>query len=236
MNAIEMTDFSCYYRQKKEYIPALKALNLSIPSGEFVAIVGESGAGKSTLLKACLGLADAFEGELMIDGVPIDSLKNANRAYVSQELALYPKMTVYENIAFPLRVMHTPQEQVDVRVKELAEFLDIRFLLTRKPAQLSVGQQQRVAIAKALIKNPTHLYFDEPFANLDGVMRMQLRQLVRNIHQKFKPTVLFVTHDLQEAFALAQRILVLEKGRLVEDGSAEQLRKAELFRGWEYDR
>ncbi len=237
MNAIEFSDFSCYYKQNKELIPALCNLNLTIANGEFVAIVGESGAGKSTLLKACLGIADAFEGELMLDETDAEhlDLKTANHAYVSQEIALYPNLTVYENIAFPLRVVHTPQAQVDARVKEIADIFEIRFLLTRKPKLLSAGQQQRVAIARALIKNPTHIYFDEPFANLDIMLRREMRVLVTRLHQKYRPTILFVTHDLPEAFAIAQRVVVLEEGRIVDDGSLAELRenaKSQLLKGF----
>ncbi len=225
MNAIEFKNFSCYYKGKKEYITALSALDLSVEQGELLVVVGESGSGKTTLLKSCLGMADFFEGELFIDGVTIEDidLKTSQYAYVSQEFSLYPNLTVYENIAFPLRIMRTTQKEVDKRVKEIAELVDISFLLTRKPRHISIGQQQRVAIARALIKNPSFIFFDEPFANIDGVFRKELRALVKKIHGHFKPTVVFVTHDISEAFFLADRIAVLEDGKLVELATPEEI-------------
>ncbi len=156
MNVIELQDFSCYYKDKKEYITALSQLNLTVQQGEFLVVAGQSGSGKTTLLKACLGLAELFEGELLIDGAPIEQLdlKSGRFAYIRQEISLYPHLNVYENMAFPLRAIKTPQPEVDRRVKEMAEWIGMSMLLTRKPKQLSLGQQQRVAIGRALIKNP----------------------------------------------------------------------------------
>ncbi len=225
MNTIEFKDFSCYYKNKNEYIAALSNLDLQVKQGEFLVVVGESGSGKSTLLKSCLGLADYYEGELLIDGEPIENidLKSGRFAYVRQEIALYPSMNIYENIAFPLRTMKTPQAEVDRRVKEIAELIGMRLFLTRKPRQLSGGQQQRVAIGRALVKNPDCIYFDEPFSNVDPSLRAGLRELVRSIHKQLRPTIVFVTHDLPEAFALADRIVVLQEGKIVEIGTPEEI-------------
>ncbi len=225
MSAIEFKDFSCYYKNKKQYITALSELNLSVDEGEFLVVVGESGSGKSTLLKACLGLAEFFDGDLLIDEDTIENinLKDGKFAFVRQEIVLYPNLTVYENIAFPLRMMKTPHAEVDKRVREAAELIGMELFLTRKPRQLSGGQQQRVAIGRALIKNPSYMFFDEPFSNVDRELRAELRQIVKNIHQRFKPTVIFVTHDLPEAFDLAERLVVLEEGKIVESGTPEQL-------------
>ncbi len=227
MNAIELKDFSCYYKNKKEYVTALSHLDLVVNQGEFLVVVGESGSGKSTLLKACLGLADYFEGDLLVDGTSVENLdlKSGRYAYVRQEIALYPNLTIYENIAFPLRVMKTAQQEVDRRVKEIADIIGMRPFLTRKPRQLSGGQQQRVAIGRALIKNPTFIFFDEPFSNVDISLRADLKVLVKKIHSQLKPTIVFVTHDLPEAFTLAERIVVLEEGKIVEIGTPEQLKK-----------
>ncbi len=226
MNAIELIDFSCHYKNKKEFTTALSHLDLIINEGEFLVIVGESGSGKSTLLKACLGLADFYEGEILVDGETVENLdlKTGKFAFIKQEIALYPTLSVYENIAFPLRTMKTPQKEVDQRVKEIADIIGMRSLLTRKPKQLSGGQQQRVAIGRALVKNPSYIFFDEPFSNIDASLRADLRKLVREIHKKTRPTVVFVTHDLSEAFALAERIVVLENGRISEMGTPDELR------------
>ncbi len=227
MKIIEFKNFSCYYKQKKEYIKAIDEISFSIDSGEFVVVIGESGSGKTTLLKACLGLANYFEGDLIINGLSVENLdlKSGNYAYVRQEIGLYPNLTVYENIAFPLRVIKTAQAEVDERVKKIAKRVGVEMLLTRKPRQLSGGQHQRIAIARALVKNPRIIYFDEPFSNVDPTLRSDLRLMVKQIHKVYKPTILFVTHDLGEAFTLADRIIVLENGKVVEEGTPEYLEK-----------
>lgn len=225
MSAIEFQDFSCFYKYKKEYIAALDHINLCVENGELLVILGQSGSGKTTLLKCVLGLCDYISGQLYIDGIPIDQfdLKNSNIGYIRQELNLYPHMTVYENIAFPLRMIHTPQAEVDRRVKELAALMEIDWLLTRKPKQLSGGQLQRVAIARALIKNPVTVLFDEPFSAIDPTLRTEMRQLVKKIHQTFGCTILFVTHDLVDALNLAERIVILEEGKIEAVGTPQEL-------------
>jgi ABC-type sugar transport system ATPase subunit len=227
MYSIRFSKYSSYFKVKKEYIIALSDINLAVETGQFLVVVGESGSGKSTLIKACLGMLDYYEGDLFIEGVPVENmdLKTGKYACVRQEISLYPNMTIYENIAFPLRIMRTPQDEVDKRVKQIAEMLDITLMLTRKPRHLSGGQQQRVAIARALIKNPAFLFFDEPFSGIDLKTRTGLRELVRKIHKQLGVTIVFVTHDLDEAFALAERIVVLDQGRIVEDGTPVQLKK-----------
>ena len=237
MEIIRLNDFSCFYRNKKEYVTALDKVSFSIERGEFFVIIGESGCGKTTLLRSCLGLAEYFEGEITVDGISADEidLKRGRYAYVSQGIGLYPNLTVYKNIAFPLSVTHTMPQEIDKRVKRIAAELDIDFLLSRKPSQLSIGQQQRVAIARALIKDPTIMYFDEPFSNLDPALRLELRSVVKKMHEIYGTTVVFVTHDIGEALALADRIAVLEKGRLVEIGTPEYLTqngKSELIKGF----
>ena len=216
MEIVKFEDFSCYYKNKTGYAKALDHLDFSIESGELFVIAGKSGCGKTTLLKCILGQCEYTEGNLFIDGVSMEDfdVKSGNIGYVRQETDLYPHLTVYENIAFPLRMMHTAQSEVDRRVKKIADKLDIRYLLTRKPRQLSGGQHQRVAIARALVKCPSILLFDEPFSNFDPTLRGQLRQLVKQLHQDYQVTMLFVTHDLEEAFSLADRILVLDDGRV----------------------
>ena len=225
MNAIEFQNFSCFYKNKKEYVAALDHINLSVKRGELMVILGQSGSGKTTLLKCVLGLCDYISGELLIDNIAIDSfrLKESNIGYIRQELNLYPHMTVYDNIAFPLRTIHTPQAEVDRRVKEIAMLLEIDWLLTRKPRQLSGGQLQRVAIARALIKNPVTVLFDEPFSAIDPSLRTELRQLIKKIHQSFDCTILFVTHDMTDALNLAERVVILENGKIEAVGTPREL-------------
>lgn len=225
MDAITFQDFSCYYKHKKEYITALDHINLTVKRGELLVVLGPSGCGKTTMLKCILGLCNYIGGELLIDGVSTDHFQvhNSNIGYVRQEFSLYPHMTVYENIAFPLRTIHTAQEEVDRRVKEIANLLEIEWLLTRKPKQLSGGQNQRVALARALIKNPVTVLFDEPFSNIDPTLRTQLRLLVKKIHDAFGCTILFVTHDLSDALSLADRVVILENGKISAIGTPQEL-------------
>ena len=227
MNAIELQNFSCFYKTKKEYVTALDRISFTVNRGELLVILGQSGSGKTTLLKCILGLCDYISGQLHIDGISIDDfrLKGSNIGYIRQELNLYPHMTVYDNIAFPLRMIHTPQAEVDRRVKEMAALLEIDWLLTRKPRQLSGGQLQRVAIARALIKNPVTVLFDEPFSSIDPSLRAELRQLVKKIHQAFGCTILFVTHDLTDALNLAERVVILEEGKIQAVGTPQELLK-----------
>ena len=150
-------------------------------------------------------------------------IQAGNIGYVKQELSLYPHLTVYENIAFPLRTIHATQEEVDRRVKEIANLLEIEWLLTRKPKQLSGGQNQRVALARALIKNPVMVLFDEPFSNIDPTLRTQLRLLVKKVHNTFGCTILFVTHDLSDALSLADRVVILDNGSIVAIGTPQEL-------------
>ncbi len=226
MEAIKVEEFSCYYKLDKGYITALDKVSFSVESGEMLTVIGESGGGKTTLLRCMLGLNNYTSGTIYLGGVPVEEVDVAdnNMAYVRQEIVLYPQMTVYENIAFPLRVMHTPQAELDARVKAIADTLDIRWLLTRKPGQLSGGQQQRVALGRALVKRPQFVLFDEPFANVDPAMRGQLRLLIKKLHEKDSATMVFVTHDIDEAFFLGDKILVLNKGKVEAFGTPDELR------------
>ena len=216
MDLIKFENFSCYYKSKKAYITALDHIDLTVKQGELLVVLGQSGSGKSTLLKCILGMGEYISGGLTIDGIDIDHLrlKDSNIGYIPQAFNLYPHMTVYENIAFPLRTIHTPQEEVDIRVKELAALLEIDWLLTRKPRQLSGGQLQRIAIARALIKNPVCILMDEPFSNIDPAFHTQMRQLVKKIHRLYGCTMVFVTHNLADACNLADRVVILEAGKI----------------------
>ena len=222
---IQCKDFSAFYVNKKEQFTALDKLTFSVNPGELFVVVGESGSGKTTLLKSILRLISYVDGEMLVDGISIDELdmKTSNFAFVDQEVTLYPTKTVYENIAFPLLMSRTPYDEIDRRVKEIADIMDIRYLLSRKPKQLSGGQHQRVGLARALVKKPDLLLLDEPFSNLDPEIRGQMRTFLRQVHQQYHTTILFVTHDLSEAFSLADRMMVLHNGRIEVIGTPQEL-------------
>ena len=226
MSVLQFKNFSAYYKVDKTTLGvAVDNINLEVQNGEFLVIVGPSGCGKTTLIRSILSGVSLTEGEILLEGVDIETIKKKNRnlAYISQECNLFPKMTVFDNIAFPLRVMNTPHEEVQRRVKEIAEKTEIYELLTRKPAQLSGGQIQRVEIARALVKNPRIVLFDEPFANLDVKLIASMRTLVKDMHREYNSTFLFVTHDLTEAIMLADKILVMNEGEIVEIGTPQEI-------------
>lgn len=227
MALITLKDFSVYYKIKKEYWIALEKINLEVNEGEFLVVVGESGCGKTTLLKSILGNCDFTEGEIMLCDTPIKNIKPADRnfAYISQEYSLYPTLTVYENIAFPLRMMKTTQQEVDHRVREIAQKTQLELLLSRKPKHLSGGQQQRVAIARALVKNPRVLLFDEPFSNQHEDVKKELRALVKSLQHEQNTTAVYVTHDLTEAATLADRMVVFRDGKIEQAGTYKELRQ-----------
>lgn len=231
MDTLTFREFSAYYKVKGQYWMVLDKLDLDVRAGELLVIVGPSGCGKTTLLKSILSQCELTEGELLLQGRPLADIKPEERniAYISQEYSLYPSMTVYENIAFPLRVMKTAQGEVDRRVREIAGRTGLSLLLSRKPRQLSGGQQQRVAIARALVKNPRLMLFDEPFSNQDKAMRSELRELVKRLQAEQRITTLFVTHDTEEAQVMADRVAVMEDGAIRWAGSPQDyVRRLEL--------
>jgi|LFRM01.2.fsa_nt_gb multiple sugar transport system ATP-binding protein len=230
MAKISFQDFSAYYKlKKKKYVLSLNKITLEIPSESFFVVVGPSGSGKTTLLKAILGGVELTDGLLIINGTSVENIKKkeANISYLSQEYSLYPHMTVYENVAFPLRRMRTDFQEIDLRVKTVLDYLKIDFLASRKPRQLSYGQMQRVAIARALVKNPRIMLFDEPFSNLEPTLKNELRLTLKNIHQEFKPTIIYATHDLTDAFILGEKIAVLNGGELEAIGTKEEIENSD---------
>ena len=226
MEYIKFVNFSVYYRLKNNYAIALNNVSLSVAEGELAVVVGPSGCGKTTLLKSIFGeTGGASKGILRLHGRDIDNINIAKEqiAYVSQNYSLTPTMTVYDNIAYPLRMLRVDPAEIDRRVRSIAKDLGIYPLLTRKPRQLSGGQHQRAAIARALIKKPRLILMDEPFAHLDPTIRKNMRELLKKVHSRTGCTILFVTHDLPEAFALADRIIVMRDGEIEECGSPKQL-------------
>jgi len=193
----------------------LRDVNLHIADGEFVVFVGPSGCGKSTLLRMIAGLEDITSGELTIGGQRMNDVPPAERgvAMVFQSYALYPHMTLYDNMAFGLKLADVPKAEIDVAVKTAAKTLHIEHLLDRKPKALSGGQRQRVAIGRAIVRKPKVFLFDEPLSNLDAALRVRMRYEFAKLHEELKTTMVYVTHDQVEAMTLANRIVVLSAGR-----------------------
>jgi len=206
-------------------VNVISELSLRINSGEFVAFLGPSGCGKSTLLRMIAGLERVDGGKISIGGERVDQLPPGARgvAMVFQHYALYPHMTIYENMAFGLRNISVPPAEIDRGVREAARVLEIEPLLDRKPGQLSGGQRQRVAIGRALVKNPKAYLFDEPLSNLDAALRVRTRVELARLHQQFRATTIFVTHDQVEAMTLAERIVVLNARKVEQIGTPMEI-------------
>ncbi len=199
----------------------VKDVSLNIKSGSFTVIVGPSGCGKSTILRMIAGLEEIDSGSILIDDIIVNELppKDRNIAMVFQSYALYPHMTVYENLAFGLKIEKKTKEEIHNRVLESAQILQIGELLERKPKQLSGGQRQRVAIGRAITRKPKVFLFDEPLSNLDAALRIQMRVEITKLHHQLKATMIYVTHDQTEAMTMADNIVVLNKGLVSQKGS-----------------
>ena len=200
-------------------------IDLLIADREFMAFVGPSGSGKSTLLRMIAGLADVSGGEVLIDGLPVQDSPPAKRglAMVFQSYALYPHMTVAENISFSLRLAGIPKKERDRKIQAVARLLGMESLLDRKPRQLSGGQLQRVAIGRAMVRQPKAFLFDEPLSNLDAALQAQMRLELVRLHRELNTTMVYVTHDQLEAMTMADRIAVLNNGRIEQLGSPLEL-------------
>ncbi len=204
---------------------AVRALNLDVADGEFIVFVGPSGCGKSTALNMIAGLEDISEGELRIDGKVVNQLtpKDRDIAMVFQSYALYPHMTVRQNMSFALRLSHMPQAEIDQKVNEAAKMLELTEHLDRKPANLSGGQRQRVAMGRAIVRDPKAFLMDEPLSNLDAKLRVQMRTSISRLQQRLGVTTIYVTHDQTEAMTLGDRIMVLRLGEMQQVGTPQEL-------------
>jgi multiple sugar transport system ATP-binding protein/alpha-glucoside transport system ATP-binding protein len=212
---------------RKSYgtMEVVHGVDLDIASGEFVVFVGPSGCGKSTLLRMIAGLEPISGGEIFIGGRVVNDVPSPERgiAMVFQSYALYPHMSVYDNMAFGLKLAKTPKDEVDRRVREAARILQIEAYLDRMPKALSGGQRQRVAIGRAIVRNPKVFLFDEPLSNLDAALRAQTRIEIAKLHDTLDATMIYVTHDQVEAMTLADRIVVLNAGRIEQVGTPLEL-------------
>ena len=209
----------------EEGVVAVQEFNLEIADKEFVVLVGPSGCGKSTTLRMIAGLEEISEGELWIDDKLMNDVapKDRDIAMVFQNYALYPHMTVYDNMAFALKLRHTPKEEIDKAVKAAAEILDITQYLGRKPKALSGGQRQRVAIGRAIVRDPKVMLMDEPLSNLDAKLRNQMRAEIIKLRQKINTTFIYVTHDQTEAMTLGDRIVIMKDGFIQQIGTPQEV-------------
>ncbi len=215
-------------RLTQEGVVAVQDFSLEVQDREFVVLVGPSGCGKSTLLRMVAGLEELTGGEIYLDGTPVSGTPPQRRsiAMVFQNYALYPHMTVFENMAFPLRMQKLPKGEIQKKVREATRILDIEELLERKPKELSGGQRQRVAIGRAIVREPKVLLMDEPLSNLDAKLRNQMRGELIKLRQKIDATFLYVTHDQTEAMTLGDRVVVIEGGTVQQVGTPEEVYEA----------
>lgn len=213
MSSVILKNLVKSYDGKKNIIDGI---NLEIKDKEFIVLVGSSGCGKSTILRLISGLEDISSGEILIDDKVVNNIhpKDRDIAFVFQSYALYPHMSVYDNIAFGLKMRKYPKSEIDTKVRDAAKALNLEDLLDRKPRQLSGGQRQRVALGRAIVRNPKVFLMDEPLSNLDANLRVQMRSEIKRLHQKLQTTFIYVTHDQTEALTMGDRIVVLDKGRI----------------------
>jgi multiple sugar transport system ATP-binding protein len=195
---------------------AVRDLSLEIADGEFVVLVGPSGCGKSTTLRMVAGLEQPTGGEIYIGDSLVNRIPPGERdvAMVFQSYALYPHMSVYQNMAFGLKMRRKPRAEIDKRVREAAEILSIASLLERRPRELSGGERQRVALGRAIVREPKVFLFDEPLSNLDATLRVQMRAEIAHLHRRLATTIIYVTHDQVEAMTLGERIVLMDHGRI----------------------
>ena len=215
-----------------EGVIALQHFSARIDQGEFVAVLGPSGSGKTTLLRIIAGLERPPLGTVRYDGCDLQEIDIDDRdiAMVFQNYSLYPNQTVYQNIAFPLEVKHMPREEIAGEVEKIAGLTGLTDKLRKMPEELSGGEMQRVAVARAMVKDPKLLLLDEPFANLDPLMKKKMRELLRKLHENYETTIIYVTHDQYDAIALAERIIILKDGITQMDASTEEVYNRPLNR------
>ena len=222
MSGVVLKNLVKSYDGKKNIIDGI---NLEIKDKEFIVLVGSSGCGKSTILRLISGLEDITSGDILIDDKVVNNVhpKDRDIAFVFQSYALYPHMTVYDNIAFGLKMRKYDKKIIDEKVKAAAQALNLGELLNRKPKQLSGGQRQRVALGRAIVRNPKVFLMDEPLSNLDANLRIQMRAEIKRLHRDLQTTFIYVTHDQTEALTMGDRIVVLDKGVIQQVASPDEI-------------
>lgn len=222
MASIELRNLSKTYENGHQ---AVKGIDLSIDKGEFTVLVGPSGCGKSSLLRMIAGLETISDGELLFDGQLVNETapKDRNIGMVFQNYALYPHMSLRENIAFPLKIAKWPKDKIRQAVEETAQMVDISKLLDRKPKEISGGQRQRAALARAIVRKPSIFLFDEPLSNLDALLRVSMRLEIAKLHKSVGATSVYVTHDQVEAITLGEKIVVMNEGEIMQVGTPAEI-------------
>jgi sn-glycerol 3-phosphate transport system ATP-binding protein len=225
MASIQLKNVTKHYGRGKHALQVIHGVNAEVADREFIVIVGPSGCGKSTLLRMVAGLEEISGGEISIGGRVVNDLEPAERdiAMVFQNYALYPHMSVFDNMAYGLKIKKVPVAEIKTRVDKAAGILELGHLLERKPRQLSGGQRQRVAMGRAIVRQPQVFLFDEPLSNLDAKLRAQTRLEIQKLHRELGITALFVTHDQVEAMTLAQRMIVMNAGVMEQFGTPEEV-------------
>ncbi len=228
MSEIRLNNVSIYYQNKKEIVTAVDEISLSFHNHQVNVLIGYSGCGKSSILNAISG-AILFDGEIYLDDKNIKEIavQKRNISYVNQDIVLYPHLTVYDNIAYPLKLLKLPREEIDIRVRELANELEIDYLLTRKPKYLSIGQQQRVAIARAFIKKPDIILMDEPLSNLDKETSDEIKKYIKALLEETEATCIYVSHNITDALYLADSVFVMNEGKLVGEYTPKEFLKCD---------
>lgn len=228
MSSIRLDNVSIYYQNKKEIVIAVDEISLTFHEHKINVLIGYSGCGKTSLLNAISGYI-LFDGEIYLDEKNIKDIavQKRNISYVNQEIVLYPHLTVYDNIAYPLKLLKLSREEIDIRVREVAAELDIDYLLTRKPKYLSIGQQQRVAIARAFAKKPDIILMDEPLSNLDKETSDDIKKYLKTLLNEAKSTCIYVSHNITDALYLADYVFVMNEGKVVGEYTPKEFLKCD---------
>ena len=224
MPEIKLIDLYCYYGKGKKENLVISEMNETFPNGKISVIMGPSGCGKTTLLKSMLGILE-YDGDIIFDRTDIYNVPTykRNMAYINQDVSLYPHMTIFDNIAFPLKNQKVERDELFKRVRHIAERFGIAHCLNVKPKYLSLGQQQRALLARELVREPSVILMDEPVSHLDAVSKKDILDFIKEMNKELKKTIIYVTHSYKEALEIADRIYVMEEGRFILKGSPNKI-------------